>query len=88
MEVLGVTLLVYVVLFTSYVYFDKKARKQKEEVARKNTLISAFYRQEMNCMKKLELVGDKSDELNSEFEFKRAVEKINMSSSIRVQLYN
>lgn len=24
------TLLVYVVLFTSYVYFDKKARKQKK----------------------------------------------------------
>lgn len=72
MEVLGVTLLVYVILFTSYVYFDKKARKQTEEIARKNTLICAFYRQEMDCMEKLELVGNESDELNSEFGFKRA----------------
>mgnify|MGYP005849107443 CR=1 FL=1 len=48
------TLLVYVVLFTSYVYFDKKARKQKKEIAKKNTLICDLYRQEMDCMEKLE----------------------------------
>lgn len=65
------------ILFTSYVYFGRKARKQTEEIARKNTLISAIYRQEMNRMEKLELVGNKSDELNSEFEFKKAVEKKN-----------
>lgn len=75
MEVLGVTLLVYMVLFTSYVYIGKKARKQTEEIARKNTLINAFYRQEMNRMEKLELMENGNDELNSEFEFKGDLEK-------------
>jgi septation ring formation regulator EzrA len=87
MEILIVTLLVGIILFFSYVFFNRKAKRQKKEIDMKNTLIRDFYKQEINCMEELKLVGTGNDG-NSDFEFKQAVKKINMSNNIRIQLYD
>ncbi len=82
-----VTLFVCVVLVLSYVIFDKKAKKQKKEIDKRKILICDFYKQEISRIKKLELAGTENDG-NSDFEFKQAVKKINMSNDTRVQLYD
>lgn len=87
METLVVTLIVCMILSISYVFFDKKARKQKEEIDKSNMLILEFYNQEMDCMGKLELAGIGNDG-NSDFEFKEAVKEINMPNNTKIQLYD
>ena len=87
MEILTVTLLVSMILFFSYVFFDRKAKIQKKEIAMKNILIGNFYKQDINCMGEIKLAGTGNDG-NSDYEFKQAVKKINMSNNTRVQLYD
>lgn len=87
MKILVVTLIVCIILSISYVFFDKNARKQKEEIDKNNMLILEFYNQEMNCMGKLELAGIEDDG-NNDFEFKEAVKEINMPNNTKIQLYD
>lgn len=87
MEILIVTLIVHMVLTFSYVIFNRKAKIQKKETDAKNKSIHSFYKQEMNYMGELKLVGTGNDG-NSDFEFKQAVEKIDMPNNIMIQLYD
>lgn len=87
MEILVVTLIVCIILSISYVFFDKNARKQKEEIDKDNMLILEFYNQEMNCMGKLELAGIGNNGY-SDFKFTEAVKEINMPNNTKIQFYD
>lgn len=87
MNIIIVTLLVFVILGGSYIWFGKEQKRKKKDEHKNNMLVRAFYQQEIGCMRKMQLEGIGNDG-NSDFEFIQAVRKINLPSDVRVQIYD
>lgn len=87
MNIIIVTLFVCAILGISYIWFGKEQKRKKKDEYRKSMLVRAFYQQEMGCMQKIQLEGIGND-VNSDFEFIQAVQKINLPSDVRVQIYD
>ena len=87
MDVLIVSLMVIIILISSYVFFGKKIDEQKRLKLDQLKQLRTFYQLEMQRINHLTLEGIETDG-NSDFEFKQAVKKINLPENIRIQLYD
>lgn len=82
-----VTALVCMILTIFYVFFDKRVKKRKMNMDRKNQLVREYYRQDMERIKNLTLMGIDNDG-NSDYEFKQAIKKIILPDDIGIKKYD
>ena len=85
METMLVTLLVCLTLITAYWLFGKQQEWKKEGENEKKKMRSNFFRQEIDSINNIQLLGISNDG-NSDFNFKQAVKKINLSDDIRIKI--
>lgn len=87
MEVLLVTVFVCVTLWISNVIFSRQEQKRKKNIVRKNKMLQDFYTQDLANMEEVQLSGISID-MNSDMKFSEAVNRINLSIDVGVQLYD
>lgn len=87
MEVLLVTVFVCVTLWISNVIFSRQEQKRKKNIVRKNKMLQDFYTQDLANMEEVQLSGISTD-MNSDMKFSEAVNRINLSIDVGVQLYD
>lgn len=79
-----VTLTVCSIITIANIYFYEKEKTNKEKKKKKQLQIENFYNNEIKNIK-ISLAGIGIDE-NSDFEFKKAIEKAKLSNDTRIKI--